>query len=120
MDGLAASIKQRAVGHRPECPATRLEAISRAVARTFAVDPGLMQARGRSSRPVTRARQTVFYLAHVALGLPLAEVARLTGRDLRTIASACRTIEDARALDQAFDAALSTFESWSSSSAEGA
>jgi chromosomal replication initiation ATPase DnaA len=110
MDGFAASNHQPQLRRRAEHQAVHLEGVSRAVARTFSVDPALFRAGRRASRSVTRARQTILYLAHVALGLSLAEVARLTGRDARTIATACRAIEDARAADEAFDAALTVLE----------
>lgn len=47
---------------------------------------------------VTRgaARRRAMYLAHVVLGLPLAEVARGFGGDPAAVARACRAVEAAR------------------------
>lgn len=49
------------------------------------------------------------YLAHVACGLPLAEVGRLFSRDRTTVAHACALIEDRRD-DPTFDRALAVLE----------
>jgi hypothetical protein len=49
------------------------------------------------------------YLAHVAGGLPLAEVGRLFKRDRTTVAHACAVVEDRRD-DPAFDRALAILE----------
>lgn len=63
----------------------------------------------RRSRRVARARHVAIYLAHVALGLPLAEVAAEFSRDRTTAGYACRVVEDARD-DPAFDAAVAELE----------
>jgi hypothetical protein len=65
--------------------------------------------RGRGRRRVVRARHVAIYLARVVLGVSLAGAAAAFGRDRKTIAYACRAIEDARD-DPAFDAALARLE----------
>lgn len=50
----------------------------------------------RSAAPIAAARQLAMYVAHVALGLSQADVARAFGRDRTTVAHACRRIEDLR------------------------
>lgn len=49
------------------------------------------------------------YLAHVAGGLPMAEVGRLFARDRTTVAHACALVEDRRD-DPAFDRTLAILE----------
>jgi chromosomal replication initiation ATPase DnaA len=51
---------------------------------------------GRSTLPITRVRQVAIYVAHVALGLTMAEVGRGFGRDRKTVQHACHIIEDLR------------------------
>ena len=50
----------------------------------------------RGSRSAAHARQVAMYLAHVALGVPLAGVGRCFGRDHSTVAHGCRRVEDLR------------------------
>lgn len=50
----------------------------------------------RGSRTAAHARQVAMYLAHVALGVPLAGVGRCFGRDHSTVAHGCRRVEDLR------------------------
>ena len=50
----------------------------------------------RGSRKAAHARQVAMYLAHVALGVPLAGVGRCFGRDHSTVAHGCRRVEDLR------------------------
>jgi chromosomal replication initiation ATPase DnaA len=60
----------------------------------------------RGSPTEAFARQVAMYLAHVGLGLTFTAVARLFGRDRRTVAHACAVVEDRRdalALDRALD-----------------
>lgn len=66
-------------------------------------------ARRRSSRRITRARHVAIYLAHVVFGVSLTGIAAAFGRDRKSIAYACRAIEDARD-DPAFDAAIAQLE----------
>jgi chromosomal replication initiation ATPase DnaA len=63
----------------------------------------------RRSSGVALARQSAMYLAHVAFGLTLSEVARAFGRDRTTAAHACRLIEERRD-DAAVDAILGALE----------
>lgn len=50
----------------------------------------------RGSRTAAHARQVAMYLAHVALGVPLASVGRCFGRDHSTVAHGCGRVEDLR------------------------
>jgi hypothetical protein len=63
----------------------------------------------RRSPQVAHARQVAMYLAHVAFGIPLANVAACFGRDRTTVSHACHRIEDRRD-DPAFDASLLKME----------
>lgn len=56
----------------------------------------------RGSIESAHARQAAMYLAHVALGIPLAAIGRFFGRDHSTIAHGCRRVEDRRD-DSSFD-----------------
>jgi len=67
----------------------------------------LMSGRGR--RPEAQARALAIYLAHVALGLSMAEVARCCARHHSSVAHACALIEDRRD-EPAFEAALAGLE----------
>jgi hypothetical protein len=53
-------------------------------------------AKTRGSRTAAHARQVAMYLAHVALGVPLAAIGRCFGRDHSTVAHGCGRIEDLR------------------------
>lgn len=61
-----------------------------------------MVAGTRGSVESAHARQAAMYLAHVALGIPLAAIGRFFGRDHSTIAHGCRRVEDRRD-DPGFD-----------------
>ena len=79
------------------------------MAPAFPVPRTELWAETRGSPAAAFARQIAMYLAHVGLGLNLSEVARLFGRDRRTVAHACALIEDRR--DAApFDRALDLLE----------
>jgi chromosomal replication initiation ATPase DnaA len=58
---------------------------------------------------VARARQVAMYIAHVACGLSIAEVASSFGRDRSTAVHACRVVEDRRE-DPRFDQWLADVE----------
>jgi chromosomal replication initiation ATPase DnaA len=79
------------------------------VAPPFAVGRAALWARTRGRPPEALARQVAMYLAHVGLGVSLSEVARLFGRDRRTVAHACALVEDRRDA-VAFDRALDLLE----------
>ncbi len=68
-----------------------------------------LSAHTRRSPQVARARQVAMYLAHVAFGVPLAEVGTCFGRDRTTVSYACHRIEDRRD-DPGFDADLLEME----------
>ncbi|HWK86048.1 MAG TPA: helix-turn-helix domain-containing protein [Xanthobacteraceae bacterium] len=53
-------------------------------------------AKTRGSPKAAHARQVAMYLAHVALGIPLATIGRCFGRDHSTVAHGCGRIEDLR------------------------
>jgi chromosomal replication initiation ATPase DnaA len=80
-----------------------------AVAPAFAVARARLWGTTRGSPAEALARQVAMYLAHVACGLTLAEVARLFARDRKTVAHACTLIEDRRD-DAPFDRALDLLE----------
>ena len=81
-----------------------------ATAAAFALPVGELLAPTRRSSYVAFARQSAMYLAHVAFGVSLSQVARAFGRDRTTAAYACQTVEDRRD-DPAVDAVLSSLES---------
>lgn len=57
---------------------------------------------GRCDSAVTRARQIAMYVAHVALGLSMRDIAPAFNRDRTTVVYACHMIEDMRD-DRDFD-----------------
>lgn len=63
----------------------------------------------RGAPYVAKARQVAMYVAHVAYGLSLKEVACSFGRDRSTAVHACRVVEDRRD-DPRFDQWLSGVE----------
>lgn len=79
------------------------------IARVYNVPLYEMRAGTRGRRRAAFARQVAMYLAHVAGGLSLTEVARAFGRDRSTVAHACAVVEDARD-DAAFDRCLDVIE----------
>jgi chromosomal replication initiation ATPase DnaA len=79
------------------------------IGAVFAISPGEIRGPNRRRKEVAFARQVAMYLAHVAAGLPMAEVGRLFARDRTTVAHACALVEDRRD-DPAFDRALAILE----------
>jgi hypothetical protein len=80
--------------------------LEHAVAPAFSVTRAALWQPTRGSPAEAFARQVAMYLAHVGLGLTFTAVARLFGRDRRTVAHACALVEDRRdaaALDRALD-----------------
>ena len=80
--------------------------IEHAVAPPFAVAHAALWRPTRGSPAEAFARQVAMYLAHIGLGLNFTAVARLFGRDRRTVAHACALVEDRRdaaALDRVLD-----------------
>jgi chromosomal replication initiation ATPase DnaA len=80
--------------------------IEHTIAPPFAVPRAALWLPTRGSPAQAFARQVAMYLAHVGLGLSFTAVARLFGRDRRTVAHACAVVEDRRdalALDRALD-----------------
>ena len=51
---------------------------------------------GRTAEDVARVRQIAMYLAHVMLGLSMADVGKGFGRDRTTVVHACHIVEDMR------------------------
>jgi hypothetical protein len=98
-------------GERPSGRLARrlCETAAAASASAFAIPVGELYARTRRSSYVALARQSAMYLAHVAFGVPLSEVAAAFGRDRTTAAHACRLIEDRRD-DPAVDVLLASLE----------
>jgi chromosomal replication initiation ATPase DnaA len=86
-----------------------------AVAVAWEVEAQALKSPTRGEQDVALARQIAMYVAHVALGVSLKQVAQIFGRDRTTARHACRVIEDRRE-EPAFDermrgieAALSLF-----------
>jgi hypothetical protein len=80
--------------------------LEQAVAPPFAVARAALWLPTRGSPAEAFARQVAMYLAHVGLGLTFTRVARLFGRDRRTVAHACAVVEDRRdaaVLDRVLD-----------------
>jgi hypothetical protein len=80
--------------------------LEHAVASPFAVAHATLWQSTRGSPAEAFARQVAMYLAHVGLGLTFTAVARLFGRDRRTVAHACALVEDRRdaaSLDHTLD-----------------
>ena len=104
--------------HRAAGPNRRLGRSDRAsaypalvslVASAFRVAPAELCAPTRGRAEAAFARQVAMYLAHVTLGLTLAEVGRQFGRDRTTAAHACALVEDRRD-DPRTDRALACLE----------
>jgi chromosomal replication initiation ATPase DnaA len=71
-------------------------AIAELVAMSFRVPVAELAATTRRTERVAVARQAAMYLARVGVGLSYRDVGRGFGRDPRTVAHACRRIEDWR------------------------
>jgi chromosomal replication initiation ATPase DnaA len=71
-------------------------------ARAAAIPVRALEEPGRGPAGLTRLRRLSIYLAHVELGLPAAAVARAFQRSRRSVAHACRLVEDQRD-NRAFD-----------------
>lgn len=84
----------------------RLAAAMVAAATGVSVEDILSRRRAPAS--AASARQLAMYLAHVGLGVALADVARAFRRDRTTVAYACRRIEDLR--DGSFDQEVARIE----------
>ena len=99
----------------------RYRMVEQLVARVFRVAFSDLRAPTRCRARVAFARQVTMYLAHVACGLSVNQVARLCGRDRTTTAHACRLVEDRRD-DPALDSSLTFLElvlkSWMSARRE--
>lgn len=67
-----------------------------AVALTMAVPLGEMRAAMRSQADAAFARQIAMYMAHAVLGMGYSAIGRLCGRDHKTVAYACRVVEQRR------------------------
>lgn len=74
-------------------------------ASRFGFSPEDLLAPRRSRAPVSLARQTAIYIAHVECGLPYSAVASAFGRSLCAVRHACAKIETLRD-DAAFDRSL--------------
>ena len=94
---------------RPAQHAARCHIAARLAAAHYEVPLAQLRTRRRGSQRSTRARHVAIYLAHVALGMKLAEIGDAFRRDRTTAGYACARVEDARD-DPAFDAALTSLE----------
>jgi chromosomal replication initiation ATPase DnaA len=81
-----------------------------AAAVAFGVPSAELRAPSRRGATIAFARQSAIYLAHVTLGLNIAAVAQVFGRDRSTAVHACRLVEDRRD-DPLLDAVLEALES---------
>ncbi|MEM9881131.1 MAG: helix-turn-helix domain-containing protein [Pseudomonadota bacterium] len=79
------------------------------LSETLDVPTQQLRARTRCSPSIARARQIGMYLAHVSLGLKMAEVATGFARHKSTVVHACHMIEDMRD-DGDFDAFIARHE----------
>ena len=87
-----------------------IELALHAVAVAWGVEAQAMKSPTRGEHAVALARQVVMYVAHVALGVPLRQIALSLGRDRATARHACRVIEDLRE-EPAFDERVRGIES---------
>lgn len=85
------------------------ECVMDIVAALFNISGRELRQAGRSSSSVTRVRQLGMYVAHVVLGLNMAEIGRGFARDRTTVQHACHLIEDMRD-DEEFDRIVSMTE----------
>ncbi|WP_127089928.1 hypothetical protein [Aquabacter cavernae] len=92
----------------PRQPAGALAALCREVGGCAAAAPAAGAARGLGRQPAF-ARHVALYLAHVACGLGLRQVARLDGLHPASVAYAVRRIEAARE-SSAFDTLMERAE----------
>lgn len=89
--------------------AAQLHLIEGYVAKAYCIRPLELYNSKRGKSYIAEARQLVMYLAHVELGMPLADVARHYGRDRSTAAYACREVEHRRE-DAPFDELVGQIE----------
>ena len=99
--------RQTVVRNAP--PSVQIRCLKAIVSLAFSVRERELCAPSRSRAPAAFARQVAMYLAHVAFGMPLGDVASSFGRDRSTAAHACRLVEDRRE-DSALDYALDHLE----------
>ena len=90
--------------------ARRLDLAAHAVAVAFDVEAQDLKSPTRGEREIALARQIAMYVAHVALGVSLNQIARGFGRDRTTARHACKVIEDRRE-EPAFDEQVRSIES---------
>lgn len=81
-----------------------------AVAVAWDVEAQALKAPTRGEQDVAFARQVAMYVAHVAMGISLNQVAQNFGRDRTTARHACRVVEDRRD-EPAFDERMRGVES---------
>ncbi|MBO0345233.1 hypothetical protein J0X15_08375 [Roseibium sp. CAU 1637] len=79
------------------------------VARAYMIEPAEIYLATRGRADVAEARQLVMYLAHVEIGLTIAQVAERYKRDRSTASYACREVEDRRE-DPFFDGLVNHIE----------
>ena len=99
--------RQSVANNAPQ--SVQINCLKAIVSSAFSVREWELIAPSRSRAPAAFARQVAMYLAHVAFGMPLGEVASSFGRDRSTAAHACRLVEDRRE-DSALDYALDHLE----------
>lgn len=85
------------------------EAMIDITAALFNVSSKDVRKPGRSTLGVSRVRQVAMYVAHVVLGLNMADIGKAFGRDRTTVAYSCHLIEDLRD-DEDFDRVITMTE----------
>jgi chromosomal replication initiation ATPase DnaA len=83
--------------------------VQRLVADAYGVGLADLLAPTRRTAAVAAARQTAMYLARVVFGWTYRDIADAFGRDPRTVAYACRRVEERRD-DAATEAAVARLE----------
>ncbi len=85
------------------------DGITDILAACFSVPSRDLRSRDRIHTSICRVRQIGMYVAHVALGLSMTEVAKGFGRDRSTVVHSCHLIEDMRD-ELEFDRIVGVFE----------
>ena len=98
-----------AAGIADRRPAPERHVLDQFTAYVFSVRRSALRTPVRGGARVALVRQVAMYLAHVALGRSLTEVAALYGRHRTTAAHACEIVEDLRE-HAAFDRAIAELE----------
>lgn len=102
-------LSDRSAGPPSPSPAGLWRHVESAVSLTLAVPIDELRASTRCRVEAALARQIAMYIAHAALGMRHCAIGRLCGRDHKTVAHACRVVEQRRD-DPRFDRMLQLLE----------